>query len=100
MIIAKETFKKTEGRLNLVGLNFTNDEQISNWVNRTEEICRKVKFPISLEGCMQINDKKQLFNFLKSLNIANINAEVENVHPSTHEFWENVTIKKEFMECK
>ena len=23
---------------------------------------------------------------------------MENLHPSTHEFWENVNIKKEFME--
>ena len=47
---------------------------------------------------MQINDRKEQFNFLKSLDIANINAEVENLHPSTHEFWENSTIKKEFID--
>ena len=46
---------------------------------------------------MKINDKKEQFNFLKSLDIVNINAEVENLHPSTHKFWENATIKKEFM---
>ena len=37
------------------------------------------------------------FNFLKSLDIANINAEFENLHPSTHVFWEREDIKKELM---
>ena len=95
---AKETFEKTEGRINLFGLKFTVDEQISYWVNRTEETWRTKNFPVSVEGYMQINDRKEQFNFLKSLDIANINAEVENLHPSTHEFWENSTIKKEFID--
>ena len=34
---------------------------------------------------------------MKSLDIANFNAEVENLHPCTHEFWENEVIKKELM---
>ena len=95
---AKETFEKTERRLNLLGLNFTNVKQICNWVNRTEETWRTAHFPISVEGYIQINDKKLQFNFLKSLHIANIDAEVENLHPSTHEFWENATINKKFMD--
>ena len=33
---AKEWFEKSEGKLNLFGLNFTNDERINFWVNRTE----------------------------------------------------------------
>ena len=33
----KEWFEKSGGELNLFGLVFTQDEQISNWVNRTEE---------------------------------------------------------------
>ena len=41
--------------------------------------------------------QKKQFNFLKSLDIANINAEVDNLHPSTHEFWEREDIKKELM---
>ena len=53
--------------------------------------------PMHVEGFMQINESKKQFNFLKSLDIANINAEVENVHPSTHEFWEREDIKKELM---
>ena len=34
---AKEWFDKTDGKLNLLGLNFTTDEQISLWVHQTEE---------------------------------------------------------------
>ena len=34
---AKEWFEKTEGKINMFGLNFSTDEQISTWVNRTEE---------------------------------------------------------------
>ena len=85
---AKEWFEKSEGRLNLFGLNFTNDEQISFWVNRTEETYKRLFMPLHVEEFMQLNDSKKQFNSLRSLDIANINAEVENIHPSTHEFWE------------
>ena len=34
---AKEWFEKSEGKLDLCGLNFTHDEQINFWVNCTEE---------------------------------------------------------------
>jgi len=34
---AEEWFEKSEGKLNLFGLNFSHDEQISFWVNRKEE---------------------------------------------------------------
>ena len=37
---------------------------------------------------------QQSFNFLKSLDIANINAEVEKLHPSTHELWEIASTRK------
>ena len=94
---ARETFEKTEGKVHLFGLNFTIDEQISSWVNRTEETWKKISMPITVEGFMQVNDSKKQFNFFKSLEIANVNLEVENLHPSTHEFWENAEIKKELM---
>ena len=94
---AKEWFEKSEGRLNLFGLNFTNDEQISFWVNRTEETYERLFMRMHVEGFMQLNDSKKQFNFLRSLDIANINKEVENLHPSTHEFWEREDIKKELM---
>ena len=93
---AKEWFDKTEGKLTLFGLNFTRDEQISNWVNRTEETWKKINTPVTVEGFIQLNDTKKQFNFFKSLDIPNINSEVENLHPSTHKLWDKEDIKKEF----
>ena len=52
---------------------------------------------MSVEEFIQINDSKKQFDFLKSLDRANINAEVESLHPCTHEFLENEEIKKELM---
>jgi len=66
---AKEWFEKTEGKLNLFGLNFSQDEQISFWVNRTEETYRKLGMPLHVEGFIQNNDTKKQFNFLKSLDV-------------------------------
>ena len=31
------------------------------------------------------------------MDISNINAEILNLHPNTHEFWEDENIKKEFL---
>ena len=50
--------------------------------------------PMYVEGFMQLNNSKKQFNFLKSMDIANINAEVESIHPRTHKFWEREDIKK------
>ena len=50
--------------------------------------------PMYVEGFMQLNNSKKQFTFLKSMDIANINAEVESIHPRTHEFWEREDIKK------
>ena len=44
---------------------------------------------MTAENYMTNNDSKGSFNFLKRLDIANINAEVDKLHPSPHEFWEN-----------
>ena len=52
---------------------------------------------MTVEGFIQLNDSKKQFNFFKSLDLANINLEVESLHPCTHEFWENEEIKKELM---
>ena len=54
---------------------------------------------MTVKGYMKLNDMKAQFNFLRFLDISNINAEFVNVHPSTHEFWEDENIKKEFIEC-
>ena len=53
---------------------------------------------MKVEGCMQLNDSKKQFNFFKSLDIANINSEEEDFHPSTNQFWKNVNVKKELMD--
>ena len=50
---AKEWFEKTYGEMNLFGLNYTKDEQISIWVNRTEETWRKMFIPMTVEGYIQ-----------------------------------------------
>ena len=41
---------------------------------------------------------KKSFNFLKSLDIAAINNEIELLHPSAHEFWEIEETRAEFLE--
>ena len=47
---------------------------------------------------MDPNKNKVQFNFLKNLQIKNINMEVEQLHPSTHEFWEEEHIRKSLMD--
>ena len=41
---------------------------------------------------------KKSFNFLKSLDIAAINTEIELLHPCTHEFWKEEETRAEFLE--
>ena len=47
---------------------------------------------------MDANKNKVQFNFLKNLDIKNINMEVEQLHPSTHEFWEEEHIRKSLLD--
>ena len=47
---------------------------------------------------MNLNDTQAQFNFLRALDISNINAEILSFHPSTHKFWEDENMKKEFIE--
>ena len=44
---------------------------------------------MTVEGFIQLNDSKKQFHFLQSLDITNINTEVENLHPCTHEILGN-----------
>ena len=55
---SKKWYEKSEGKLNLFGLNFPNDEQFSFWVNCTDETYRKLSMPMTVEGFMQNNDTK------------------------------------------
>ena len=47
---------------------------------------------------LSVNLMKKSFNFLKSLDIAAINNEIELLHPSTHEFWEDEETRTKFLE--
>ena len=47
---------------------------------------------------MDINKEKVQFNFLKYLEISHINMEVEQLHPCTHEFWEEDNVRKSLLE--
>ena len=58
----------------------------------------KLQFPKKIEGMLSINTIKKSFNFLKSLDIAAINTEIELLHPSTHEFWGEEETREEFLE--
>ena len=80
------TATELRGRFNIHSSNIVDDNLKQIVCSTAKETFKKQKR--RLKGHMQFNDKKQQFNFLKSLDIININAEVENFHPSTHEFWE------------
>ena len=54
--------------------------------------------PKTVEGMMDINKEKVCFNFLKSLEIGNINNDTLLMHPSAHEFWEAEEIRNKLME--
>ena len=95
---AKKQFDETNGDCSLYGLDFNADEQISNWIHRANGKYRKLQFPKTIEGMMNINRMKKSFNFLKSLDIASINNDIELLHPCTHEFWEDEKVRKEFLE--
>ena len=47
---------------------------------------------------MDVNKNGVQFNFLKNLEINNINNEVGQLHPSTHEFWEADHIRKSLLD--
>ena len=46
---------------------------------------------------MDINNDGVKFDFLKSLEISNINKETSLLHPSAHEFWEEEEIRKNLL---
>ena len=47
---------------------------------------------------MDVNKEKVQFNFLKILEIGNINMEVDQLHPCTHEFWEEDHVRKSLLD--
>ena len=47
---------------------------------------------------MDVNNNGVQFNFLKSLEMTNINKETLLIHPSADEFWEEKEIRKSLLE--
>ena len=97
---AKDQFEATKGECCLYGLDFTKDEQISNWITRAQGNYRPIQLPNTVEGFMNVNYTKKPFNLLRSLDIASINREMEMLHPGTHEFWDNEEIRSKFMDYR
>ena len=96
-ITSRDYFESTKGECNLFGLDFSQDEQISNWLSRTENY-KKLQLPNTAEGFMNVNKIKRTFNFLKSMEIASINKETDLLHPGAHMFWDNEEIRTKFMD--
>ena len=57
-----------------------------------------MQFPKTIEGMLKVNMLKKSVNFLKSLDIAAINNEIELLHPIAHEFWEVEQPRADFLE--
>ena len=47
---------------------------------------------------LNVNLTEKSFNFLKSLDIVAINNEIELLHPTTHDFWEDEESRAKFLE--
>ena len=72
---SKNQYESTNGECYLHGIVFKKDEQIGNWVSRTNGRYKSKQMPKTCEGMMDLNKNKISFNFLKSLEIVNINNE-------------------------
>ena len=95
---SKNQFDLEPRDIALFGLQFTEDEQIGNWISRTNGRYKAEEIPKTINGMMDVNRQKVQFNFLKNLEISNINMEVDQLHPCTHEFWEEDQIRKSLLE--
>ena len=85
-ITATDQFESINCECNLFGLDFTKDEQISNWKSRTQGNYRTTQLFNTAEGFRDVNRTKKTFNFLKSWETASINNETDMLHPGTHKF--------------
>ena len=95
---AKNQYDLETREIALFGLQYTEDEQIGNWISRTNGRYKAREIPKSSHGMMDINRNKVQFSFLKNLEISNINMEVDQLHPSTHEFWEEDNVRKSLLD--
>ena len=95
---SKNQYELATGDITLFGLQFTEVEQIGNWISRTNGRYKAKEIPKTSHGMMDVNKNGVQFNFLKNLEINNINNEVGQLHPSTHEFWEVEHIRKSLLD--
>ena len=58
-ITAKDQFESTNCECNLFGLDFTKDEQIANWISRTQGNYRTIQLPNTAEGFMNVIQTKK-----------------------------------------
>ena len=63
-ITSRDYFESTKGECNLFGLEFTQDEQISNWLSRTESY-KKVQLPSTAEGFYECQQHPKNIQFPK-----------------------------------
>ena len=52
-LTARDCFESTQGECNLFGLEFTKDEQISNWLSRVDNY-KQIQLPSTAEGFMNV----------------------------------------------
>ena len=74
---AKNQYDLETREITLFGLQYTEDEQIGNWISRTNRRYKAREIPKSSHGMFDINRSKIQLNFLKNLEISNINMEVD-----------------------
>ena len=79
-------FEDTNGDRCLYGLDFMKDEQILNWIHRTNGNYRKLQFPKTIEGMMSIDTMKNKFQLFEIIGYC------------THTFWEEEETRAQFLE--
>jgi hypothetical protein len=69
---SKNQFDLEPRDIALFGLQFTEDEQIGNWISRTNGRYKAKTVPTTINGMMDVNKQKVQFNFLKNLEISKV----------------------------
>ena len=95
--VEKFTMESDGSSKDLRGLFRTPKENIAvgtKGLSRTNGRYTAKDIPKSSHGLMDINKTKFNSTSLKNLEINNINKEVEQLYPSTHEFWKEESLRK------
>ena len=79
----------------MAGLIFSEEESISGWINRTENIV-KMKMPNNFDEIEKYNEGHTLECF-HNLDVDVINAEIKALHHSALLFFEKQKLKKLFL---